>query len=259
MCYNAVSATKAKIKYLKHRTDDPAYIAELEKQLELFLASHAPLYHVSGFAHPSLMVFTNLDPLCPQAFTWGLIPYWVKDKKAADIVQNQTLNAKAETIFEKPSFKIPAMQQRCVLYIDAFYEHHFANKMNIPFHISMKDGSPMAFAGLWDQWQNPASGEVFSTVTMVTCPANSLLRKIHKKEKDAEARMPVILLKKDQDTWLRDIKKTDDLVQLKSLLKPLDSSFLQYRTVQRLLGKSALGNCPEAEYAFAYENFSLEV
>jgi putative SOS response-associated peptidase YedK len=80
MCYDTKSGLKTAIKYAKHRGDDPSKIAELERQLNIFIDSIEKHHYVTGFAHPKLMVFTNDKPFTPQAFFWGLIPHWVKDR-----------------------------------------------------------------------------------------------------------------------------------------------------------------------------------
>ena len=144
MCYDVTSGLKAMIKYAKHRGEDPNYIAALERKLEEWREELQPHYHVSGFAHPKLMVFTNEKPDEPQAFVWGLIPSWVKNADDAKKFYNQTLNARGETIFEKPSFREPAKRKRCLVYIDGFYEFFHASGKTYPFHIVMKDDSPMA-------------------------------------------------------------------------------------------------------------------
>ena len=83
---------------------------------------------------------TNEKPLQPQLFHWGLIPAWVKDNQTAQTIVNQTVNARGETIFEKPAFKSSAKNKRCIVYVDAFYEHHHANGKTYPFRIAMNKG-----------------------------------------------------------------------------------------------------------------------
>lgn len=253
MCYDVKSGTKALIKYAKHRGDDPEYIKKLEQELELWTKTAQAYYHVSGFAHPYLLVFTSEQPFTPQYFRWGLIPSWAKD---ADIA-NQTLNARGETIFEKPAFKQAALHRRCLIYIDAFYEHHhFKNKI-YPFHIDMRDESPLAMAGLWENWVDPKTGEIIQTCTIVTTRANPKMAYIHNNPKQSEARMPVILPREKQDIWLNETNPEN----LKKLLEPLDEHQLNYHTVRRLKGKEALGNVPEAakEHLYAELNQGHQV
>lgn len=253
MCYDAKSGTRKLIKYAKHRGDDPAYIAELERKLELLTRDLKAHYHVSGFAHPKLLVFTDKNPDEPQAFTWGLIPSWVKDAKTAASLSNQTLNARGETIWEKPSFRSSAKSKRCLVYLDAFYEHHHYKGKTFPFHVSMKDDSPMVIAGLWEEWVNKETGEIVNTVTLVTTEGNPLMTKIHNNPKAEGPRMPVILPREKQDEWLMVCKSDEDKSKINSLLIPFEENLMQAHTVNRLKGKEAVGNVEAAEQPHAYE------
>src|SRR5688572_19919691 len=137
MCYHVESATLHAIKYAIHRGD--FHLAEeLQRKLDELLIKQEPRFHVSGFAHPQLIAFKQQDPYSPSLLNWGLIPMWTKSGTDAKKVRTQTLNARGETIFEKPSFKNSAKNKRCIIYLDAFYEHHHANKQTYPFRISMK-------------------------------------------------------------------------------------------------------------------------
>lgn len=253
MCYDVAAGTKSALKYAKHRGDDPTIIQELEKQLELWLSPASTFHHVSGFAHPPLMVFTNEQPFVPQAFTWGLIPHWIKDKASAAAIMNKTLNARAESIFDKPSFREAAIHKRCLIYIDAFYEYHHYRGKTYPFHIAMKDASPMILAGLWENWTDRETGEVVHTCSIVTTMANEKMTIIHNNPKLEEARMPAILTKETQDAWLAPCHSDADKSSLLELTKPLPTEHFTYHTVRRLKGKNAPGNVPEAEEEFRYE------
>ena len=249
MCYTDEAQTKAAIKYAQHKSFDAAIIKKLQLKLETL--SYTPFYHVSGFAHPKILVFTDAEPLEPKLFHWGLIPSWTKDEEGAKKIVNQTLNARAETIFEKPAFRSSAKNKRCLVYLDAFYEHHHLNGKTFPFRIAMKDDSPMAMAGLWEEWANPmGSGELIQTFTIVTTKGNAMMKKIHNNPKLEGPRMPVILPKEKQDEWL---DPAANQMQLESLLKPFDETLLEYRTVGKLLGKDAIGNKPEAEHKVKYQ------
>lgn len=252
MCYDASSGLKKLIQYAKHRSEHPDYIASLERQLEKIVKEIKGHYCVSGFAHPKLLVFTNDKPMVPQAFNWGLIPAWIKDNKTAKTIANQTLNARVETIFEKPSFSQSAKHKRCLIYIDGFYEYHHFKGKTYPFRINAKDHAPLAIAGLWDEWIDKETGEILKTVTMVTTKANKVMAKIHNNEKLAEPRMPVILTKTEQDLWLAnwDLKHNEQFFE--ALCKPLPDDELEYYTVKHIKGKTGVGDSPEAETAFNY-------
>jgi len=134
---------------------------------------------------------------------WGLIPFWAKDIS----IGNKLINAKAETISEKPSFRQSFATKRCLVPADGFYEWK-QDKVKTPFRIAMKDDSIFAMAGLWSRW-NDAGGKVLDTFTIITTTANQLMQPIHH-------RMPVILELKDYKIWLgRSSPET-----LLSLLKP---------------------------------------
>lgn len=140
---------------------------------------------------------------------WGLIPSWAKDDKMA----SKLINARSETVDEKPSFKKSFHQRRCIIPMDSFYEWKRNGKEKIPMRIKMKDDSLFAVAGLWDTWNSP-NGEAIHTCTILTTEANELMSEIHD-------RMPVILPKEKQSIWLNTSIQHKDI--LKSLLVPYRS------------------------------------
>jgi putative SOS response-associated peptidase YedK len=124
---------------------------------------------------------------------WGLIPVWSRNAK----IGYSTINAKAETIATTPAFREAFKSRRCLIPADAFYEWQKIDaKTKQPFAIGMKDGSPYAFAGLWERWRDPATKVPLETFTVITTDANELLEAMHD-------RMPVILEPKDYDRWLQ--------------------------------------------------------
>lgn len=137
---------------------------------------------------------------------WGLIPSWAKDDKMA----SKMINARSETVDEKPSFKKSFYQRRCIIPIDSFYEWKRDGKVRTPMRIKMKDDSLFAVAGLWDTWKAP-SGEAIHTCTILTTEPNELMADIHD-------RMPVILPKEKRSIWLN--PSIHDNEQLKTLLVP---------------------------------------
>jgi putative SOS response-associated peptidase YedK len=259
MCYDAQSATLAQLKYALHR-GDANWAEELQRKLFDLDPSKFPFFHVNGYSHPQLLVFTGDEPMRPQFFSWGLIPYWTKTGADADKIRNQTLNAKGETIFEKPSFRASARSKRCLVYLDAFYEHHHFRKSTYPFRISMRDGSPMAVAGLWDEWTDRDTGEIVRTVTLVTTKGNALMSRIHNNPKaDMGPRMPVIFTKEQQDDWLIEVKSDLDKENIKSLIRPCADTLLVAWPVGRLRGKEAVGNRIEVTQKETYAELELVV
>lgn len=114
---------------------------------------------------------------------WGLIPHWAKDRKMAA----RMINARGETVADKPSFRDSFKRQRCLIPADGFYEwKDVGEKYKQPYHITLTDEQPIAMAGLWSEWTDPDSQEVIESCTVITTTANSVMRELHE-------RMPVIL------------------------------------------------------------------
>jgi len=152
---------------------------------------------------------------------WGLIPSWAKD----EAIGSQMINARAETLAEKPSFKRLLRSCRCLLPADGFYEWKKAAGGKIPMYITLKNGSPFAFAGLWDLWHSP-DGRDIRICTIVTTEANALVTSIHD-------RMPVILSADARDLWL-DSSIHDEKI-LVPLLAPYPAEEMSARAVSRLV------------------------
>lgn len=256
MCYTAESLTLKSLKYAQHR-GDYHYAEELQRLLDEKRLNQRPYYYVSGFAHPQLLVFTNQQPFTPQFFTWGLIPGWTKSLAEGKKFWNNTLNARGETLFEKPNFKLSAKNKRCLIYLDAFYEYHHQNKQTYPFRIALKSGEPMAIAGIWEEWTDKETGELLQTVSIVTTVGNPLMTKIHNNPKADGPRMPVILPQEKQDEWLMDCKTENDQKHLQSLMQPLDETLLKAYTVGRINGKNAMANTEEAENEVSYAGLEI--
>lgn len=152
---------------------------------------------------------------------WGLIPSWAKDAS----IGAKMINARAETLAEKPSFKRLLRSRRCLIVADGFYEWKKENGGKTPMYITMKDGQPFAFAGLWDTWKSP-DGEPIRTCTIITTQPNDVVASIHD-------RMPAILLPTTRDEWL----DTDfhDEQALMHLLRPYPGDKMTARAVSRLV------------------------
>jgi putative SOS response-associated peptidase YedK len=257
MCYDIKYQTRKKLVYAKRIGASEEDIRDLERQLEILGDRLPAMYHASGFSHPELVVFTNEAPMQPQLFQWGLIPFWVKDSVTAVKISNDTLNARGETIFEKPSFREAAKKRRCLILVDGFYEHHHFNGKTYPFHISLKNDEPMVLAGLWEKWELKDQGISKYTVSIVTTKANELMAKIHNNPKLAEARMPVILPKELENKWLKPLNDDLDKKGIQELLRPYDNNEMMAHTVRRLRGKEALGNKPEVAEEWKWEELEF--
>jgi putative SOS response-associated peptidase YedK len=152
---------------------------------------------------------------------WGLIPSWAKDES----VGSKMINARAETLAEKPSFKRLLRSRRCLVVADGFYEWKKEHGGKTPMYITLKDGSPFALAGLWDLWHSP-DGRDIRTCTIVTTQPNALVTSIHD-------RMPVILSADARELWL-DSSLHDDEALL-PLLAPYPAEEMTARAVSRLV------------------------
>jgi len=137
---------------------------------------------------------------------WGLIPSWAKDAK----IGYRLINARADTVATKPSFRSAFKRRRCLVPADGFYEWKRDDKVKQPFFIHRKDEEPFAFAGLWEGWENPEDGKEVQSCSLITTEANELMAPIHD-------RMPVILPASTYDRWL---DADDPVNDLQSLLKP---------------------------------------
>lgn len=171
------------------------YTEELERYNPL------PNYNVA----PTQMVpvVTGDDPLHLQIFRWGLIPFWAKDKG----IGAKMINARIETLMDKPAFKNLLATRRCIVPMDGFYEWKIDGKKKIPFRIVTTDQEIFSAAGLWDIWHVPETGEIFRSFTVITTPPNRMMEKIHD-------RMPAILLPENEKLWLDKEIKPDEAIQL---------------------------------------------
>ncbi len=152
---------------------------------------------------------------------WGLIPPWARE----EAIGNRLINARAETLAEKASFKRLLRGRRCLIVADGFYEWQQGAGGKTPIYISLCSGEPFAFAGLWDQWSAP-DGRSLRTCTIVTTVPNDLLAPIHN-------RMPVILPAEAQARWLD--PALHEAEALLPLLQPYPAAQMQARAVSRLV------------------------
>ncbi len=166
---------------------------------------------------------------------WGFLPGFVKDPKDFPLV----INARAETLADKPSFRNAFRRRRCIFIADAFYEWKRdlsgkgRNKQpSQPFLIRRRDGNPMAFAGLWESWMGP-NGEEMDTACVVTTSANATMEPIHD-------RMPVILEPEDFDTWLEGDESATEAAH--ALMKPAADDVLEFYAISNAVNKVSNDN-----------------
>ena len=163
---------------------------------------------------------------------WGLVPTWAKDTS----IGYKMINARAETVAEKPSFKRPLQRRRCLVLADGFYEWCKVpgKKTKLPLRFVLKSHEPFAFAGLWDTWVKP-EGDELHPFTLITTQANELIQPVHN-------RMPVILPQENEDVWLDPDNR--DLPKLTALLKPYPTEEMEAYPVSTLVN-SPKNDVPE--------------
>jgi putative SOS response-associated peptidase YedK len=252
MCYGTKARTEMSLRIAKSRGDRSA-VDKLNKLLHPGL----DLHFANGFAHPEMVVYTNEAPREPQLMTWGLVPSWAKERTQADEIRDRTLIARGESMFEKPSFRVPAQSNRCLVFVEGFYEHHHFGKKTYPYFIHLKDREQFALAGIWDTWKDRATGEVRRTFSIVTCAPNDLLRRIHNNPKIDGPRMPVILAEQEEDLWLAPLHSNADVDALMRLVKPYPTEAMTAHPVGPLLGKVGNGNAAQASDPFEYPELIL--
>jgi putative SOS response-associated peptidase YedK len=209
------------------------------------------IYHSDGFAHNAMPIITADDPKAIQGYHWGLIPHWVKTEEDAKKLRNQTLNAKSETVFDLPSFKMYIGRKRCMVLTDGFFEWRHEGKNKYPHFIYMKDKQPFAFAGIYSHWKNPVTGATIKSFSILTTEANTLMKKIH----NSKERMPVILKPEKEKLWLKPNLMKEEI---KDLLLPLDDDLLTAHTVSKLItSRTESSNQPQVMDVCEYPELAL--
>jgi len=154
-------------------------------------------------------------------FKWGLVPHWAKDES----IGNKLINARAETLTEKPSFREAFARRRCIIPVSGFYEWmRVAKDAKQPFYFYLKDKEVFGFAGLWEEWLDKETGELTETCTIITTEANEVLKPVHD-------RMPVILKSDSYEEWLN--PKIKDTAKLQNLLVPYPANEMSSHAVSR--------------------------
>jgi putative SOS response-associated peptidase YedK len=189
-------------------------------EIEEYPSSITPNYNIAPTQEVAAVVEED-EKRKLEMLHWGLIPSWAKDPS----IGNKMINARAETVAEKPSFRRAFKVRRCLILADRFYEWKKTDDGKQPYHVKMEDGSLFAFAGLWETWQN---GEEIRSCTIITTDANDLMSEIHH-------RMPVILHPEDYAMWLdHDFEEKEVLT---TLLKPYPADVMEAYPVSRRVNK----------------------
>lgn len=170
-------------------------------------------------------VITNDSPREAVMYRWGLIPSWAKDASLG----GKMINARSESVEEKPAFRTAFKRRRCIVPMTGFYEwRKLDDNSKQPLYIYRKDSPFMGVAGLWEVWKEPETGEEIRTYTILTTSANPFMQQFHD-------RMPVILKPEDYERWLMTGEK--DAGSLRDLLQPLDASALTAHEVSKAVNR----------------------
>lgn len=201
-------------------TTDTKKLAEAFVDYEL-PAELLPRYNIAP-TQPVAVIANNGQQKI-ELFQWGLIPAWAKDPK----IGSRMINARSETLAEKPSFKNAYKRRRCLVLADGFYEWKKAegSRTKTPIYIRLASGEPFGFAGLWESWHGPDGAHMLSCTIITTTP-NQLLAEIHD-------RMPVILPGQAYEQWLDPAERAPD--QLQGLLKPYPAAEMSAHPVSTLV------------------------
>lgn len=194
-------------------------LSELEIQDEVN-DSFTPRYNIA----PTQKILTVLNYSTPMLVCtrWGLVPSWAKDISMG----NRMINARAETLQDKPSFRTSLKKHRCIIFADGFYEWKAAGKTKTPYFIRLNSPEPFALAGLWDMWTDDQTGSPLLSSTIITTVPNDLIRQIHN-------RMPVILAEEDYMTWLNSAEQNNKTIM--SCLKTYPSDKMEAYEVSGLV------------------------
>lgn len=176
-----------------------------------------PIYHASAFTYPELPIATAGPDLLPAR--WGLIPFWVRDAEEASELRRRTFNARGETVFSKPAFRSLVGRDRCLVPSTGFFDWRHEGNSKIPYFIGLEDEEIFSLAGLHSTWKLPGTDESVETFTVITCPANRLMRYIH----NTNFRMPVVLTREEEERWL-DPGLTDR--QIEAFMQPINDELM---------------------------------
>ena len=201
----------------------PSEIAEFFELMRDLVEWDVPLFNIAP-TQSILAVREASTGREPVRLRWGLIPSWSKDTKMAASM----INARAETVSEKPAFRAAFRRRRCLIPVSGFYEWQRDGKTKTPHLISPRNAALFGFAGLWEKWQAP-DGELMESCTILTTSPNELMATIHD-------RMPVILKPKDFDVWLD--PQVEDVGVLTQLLVPYPADEMQAERVSDVVNNA---------------------
>jgi putative SOS response-associated peptidase YedK len=212
---------------------------------------YRPSYYYHAFGLPSLPAICSDEPSKIKILKWGLIPSWTKSRNQAEIIRYKTFNARSESIDTKPSFSSSFRSKRCIIPVRGFFEWQQTDEGKIPWYISNAENGIISLAGIYDDWNETNTSEVFSTFSIVTTEANELMASIHNSGK----RMPVILSSEGEKKWIDLSTSTEDALDL---LLPYRSEIIKAHPIGPLINsKSSDRNTPELIQPYNYSQENL--
>ena len=175
-------------------------------------------YRINAFTHPLCPMVTDSPNI--EAAAWGLIPKWTKTVEEAKKIRNMTLNARCETVFDKPAFRTSILSKRCLIPSTGYFEFHHQGKSVTPYYIFLKNEEVFSLGGLYEMWRHPQTKEMIQTFTVLTVPANELCAGIHNGGKNP-FRMPLIIDREYEKHWLDTSLTHTDIQQF---FQPFDNN-----------------------------------
>jgi len=209
---------------------------EMEKRFGAELIdpdTYRPSYYYHAFDFPRMPVITSENPDLIKLYNWGLIPFWTNSLQQSAKIRTKTFNARAETITQKPSFRVPILSRRCLVPAMGFYEWQHRKDRKIPYYIYLPEQPVFSMAGIFDIWVDKSSGELTHSFSIITVSANPMMAKIH----NSKRRMPALLSREEEDNWLNPELPIEGVL---SLLKPFPEQNMKAYTISPLISKRGI-------------------
>ncbi len=211
MCYKIRTPTLDHLKcYLQKNSVSIGEAYEIDDYTHYFVAN--------GFENPYLPITSSDHPLLIKEALWKLIPNLEKNLKEAKKYSN-TINIPCERLFTSASLKKYITGQRCLLWVQGFYELHYHSKdETVPYYIVASNCDPFTIGGVYNDWLNQETGEIIKTFAIITTSANEFLKEINNKKQ----RMPLIIKAEDRKKWIEQSRK-DEIIEM---MKPVEDGYL---------------------------------
>ena len=210
--------------------------------------NHRPSYYYHAYSFPELPVVireTSAGTVL-RLLKWGLIPSWTATMEDATKLRGMTLNARSESILEKPAFSDSFRQRRCIVPVRGFFEWKHEAGKKIPYYIFNPQQPVMSLAGLFDRWTSPDGTSTVYSFSVITTSANTMMAEIHNTRK----RMPVIINRSDEEEWLYQGTGTE---KLRELMKSYPDGILEAHTISPMIGNSRVNrNTPDIIKPYSY-------